>query len=216
MVAEVNVRSVSDYAPEDAALLCAVGRLVCAWTMLEQSLEAKIAMMREAMGDVRTVGARTRPGMTKLMTELRTMVSMRDRRNASALMEISDIERDMQRIDRFRSLIIGGFQQPAPGGFTCRDARNNQTHVSLEQLEAEIASLERVAQRLLASLNADPTASGSESLKAARSGRPSSEITYDSFAPAVLSARSPSCSDVAAETDGGRKSNASILLSASR
>lgn len=118
--------------------------------MLEQSLEAKIAMMRDAMGDVRTVGARTRPGMTKLMTELRTIVAMRDRRNAGALMEISDIERDMQRIDRFRSLIIGGFQQPAPGGFTCRDARNNQTHVSLEQLEAEIASLERVAQRLLA------------------------------------------------------------------
>ncbi len=118
--------------------------------MLEQSLEAKIAIMREAMGDVRTVGARTRPGMTKLMTELRTIVSMRDRRNASVLTEISDIERDMQRIDRFRSLIIGGFQQPAPGGFICRDARNNQTHVSLEQLEAEIASLETVAQRLLA------------------------------------------------------------------
>ena len=118
--------------------------------MLEQSLEAKIAMMREAMGDVRTMGARTRPGMTKLMTELRTMVSMRDRRNAGALMEISDIERDMQRIDRFRSLIIGGFQQPAPGGFTCRDARNNQLHVSLEQLETEIASLEGLARRLLA------------------------------------------------------------------
>lgn len=150
VVAEVNVRSVSDYAPEDAALLCAVGRLVCAWTMLEQSLEAKIAMMREAMGDVRTVGARTRPGMTKLMTELRTMVSMRDRRNAGALTEIADIERDMQRIDRFRSLIIGGFQQPAPGGFICRDARNNHMHVSLDHLDAEIASLETVAQRLLA------------------------------------------------------------------
>src|SRR3546814_17505379 len=82
-------------------------------------------MMREAMGDVRTVGARTRPGMTQLMTELRTMVSMRDRRNAGALMEIADIERDMPRIDRFRSLIIGRFHQPAPGGFTCRDARHN-------------------------------------------------------------------------------------------
>jgi hypothetical protein len=150
VVAEINVKSVSDYTPEDAALLCAVGRLVCAWTMLEQSLEAKVAMMREAMGGVRTVGARTRPGMTKLMTELRTIVAMRDRRNASALTEIADIERDMQRIDRFRALIIGGFQQPAPGGFICRDVRNNQTHVSLEQLEAEIASLEMVAQRLLA------------------------------------------------------------------
>jgi hypothetical protein len=149
-IAEIKVRAVSDYAPEDAALLCAVGRLVCAWTMLEQSLEAKIAMMREAMGDVRTVGTRTRPGMAKLMTELRTMVAMRDKRNAGALTEISDIERHMQRIDRFRSLIIGGFQQPAPGGFTCRDARNNHTHVSLDHLDAEISSLETVAQRLLA------------------------------------------------------------------
>lgn len=149
-IAEINVRAVSDYAPEDAALLCAVGRLVCAWTMLEQSLEAKIAMMREAMGDVRTVGTRTRPAMAKLMAELRTMVAMRDRRNAAALSEISAIERDMQRIDRFRSLIIGGFQQPAPGGFICRDARNNHMHVSLDHLDAEIASLETVAQRLLA------------------------------------------------------------------
>jgi len=77
LVADVNVKAVSEYAPEDAALLCAVGRLVCAWTMLEQSLEAKIGLMRDAMGDVRTVGARTRPSMTKLMTELRTMVAMR-------------------------------------------------------------------------------------------------------------------------------------------
>src|SRR3990167_9417615 len=115
----MTMKPVSDYAPQDAALLCAVGRLVCAWTMLEQSLEAKIGLLREAMGDIRTVGARTRPSMAKLMTELRTMVAMRDRRNASALTEISAIERDMQRIDRFRSLIINGFQQPAEGGFTC-------------------------------------------------------------------------------------------------
>ncbi|WP_298400067.1 hypothetical protein [Sphingobium sp.] len=146
----MNVKAVSDYAPEDAALLCSVGRLVCAWTMLEQSLEAKIGMLREAMGDVRTVGARTRPTMTKLMTELRTMVSMRDRRNASALTEISGIERDMQRIDRFRALIIQGFQHPEPGGFTCRDGRNNIQHVALEQLETEIEALETVANRLLA------------------------------------------------------------------
>lgn len=146
---DVNVKPVSAYAPEDAALLCGVGRLVCAWTMLEQSLEAKIGMLRDAMGDVRTVGARTRPTMTKLMTELRTMVAMRDRRNASALTEISAIERDMQRIDRFRALIIQGFQQPEPGGFACRDPRNNQIHVSLDQLDAEISSLETVAQRLL-------------------------------------------------------------------
>lgn len=150
LVSDMTMNKVADYAPEDAALLCGVGRLVCAWTMLEQSLETKIAQLREAMGDVRTIGARTRPSMAKLMTELRTMVAMRDRRNASALTEISAIERDMQRIDRFRALIVQGFHQPEPGGFTCRDPRNNVQHVAMEQLEAEIASLERLAGRLLA------------------------------------------------------------------
>lgn len=150
LVTDVNIKPVSGYAPEDAALLCLIGRLICAWTMLEQSLEAKVGLMREAMGDVRTVGARTRPTMAKLMTELRTMVAMRDRRNASALTEISAIERDVQRIDRFRALIIQGFQQPCPGGFACRDPRNNQVHVTLDQLEGEIAALEEVARRLLA------------------------------------------------------------------
>jgi hypothetical protein len=146
----MNAKAVADYAPEDAALLCAVGRLVCAWTMLEQSLEAKIGSLREGMGDVRIVGARTRPSMAKLMTELRTMVAMRDRRNASALTEISAIERDMQRIDRFRALIIQGFHQPEPGGFTCRDSRNNIQHIAFDHLDGEIAALESVASRLLA------------------------------------------------------------------
>ncbi|MFZ2995723.1 hypothetical protein [Sphingobium sp.] len=144
------MKPVSGYAPEDAALLCGVGRLVCAWTVLEQSLEAKIGQLREAMGDIRTVGARTRPTMAKLMTELRTMVAMRDRRNAAALTEIADIERDMQRIDRFRALIIQGFHQPQPGGFTCRDHRNTHQFVTLEQLDREISALETVAERLLA------------------------------------------------------------------
>lgn len=150
LVSDVNGKAMSDYAPEDAALLCAVGRLVCAWTMLEQSLEAKIGLLRDAMGDIRTVGARTRPSMAKLMTELRTMVAMRDRRNASALTEISAIERDIQRIDRFRALIIQGFHQPEPGGFTCRDSRNTIQHVAFDHLDAEIAALESVASRLLA------------------------------------------------------------------
>lgn len=150
LVSDSDMRPVSGYAPEDAALLCGVGRLVCAWTMLEQSLEAKIGLLRDAMGDIRTVGARTRPSMAKLMTELRTMVAMRDRRNAAALTEIADIERDMQRIDRFRGLIIQGFHQPQPGGFTCRDQRNIHQFVTLEQLDHEISALETVAERLLA------------------------------------------------------------------
>ena len=57
---------------------------------------------------------------------------------------------DVRPLDRFRSLIINGFQQPAEGGFTCRDGRNTQVHVSLDQLEIEIGSLDHLAQRLLA------------------------------------------------------------------
>ncbi len=150
LVSDNHMKAVADYTPEDAALLCAVGRLVCAWTMLEQSLEAKIVLLRDAMGDVRTVGARTRPTMAKLMTEMRTMVAMRDRRNAAALTQIAEIERDMQRIDRFRALIIQGFHHPEPGGFTCRDQRNVHQYVTLETLNSEIEALEAVASRLLA------------------------------------------------------------------
>lgn len=149
MTYDISMKPVADYTPQDAALLCGVGRLICAWSMLEQRLETKIAMLREAMGDVRTVGARTRPTMARLMTDLRTMVAMRDRRNAGALHEIAAIEADMQRIDRFRQLIISGFHEPAPGGFTCRDQRNNRLHVSLDQLDGEIAALEHVGNRLL-------------------------------------------------------------------
>jgi hypothetical protein len=88
--------------------------------------------------------------MAKLMTELRTMVAMRDRRNASALTEIAAIERDIQRIDRFRALIIQGFHQPEPGGFICRDHRNIHQFVTFEQLDHEISDLETIANRLLA------------------------------------------------------------------
>lgn len=150
LVHDIDEQAAMRYRPDDAALLCSIGRLVCAWTMLEQSLGAKIAMMRGDMGDVRTVGARTRPTMAKLMTELRTMVAMRDRRNASALTEIAEVERDTQRIDRFRGLIIQGFQRPEPGGFSCRDPRNNLVHVSFEQLDQETEALETLADRLMA------------------------------------------------------------------
>ncbi|CAH0348342.1 MAG: hypothetical protein WA085_04050 [Sphingobium sp.] len=133
----------------DDDLLCGVGQLVCAWGLLEQRLEQKIGILREAAGDVRTIGSRTRPGMAKLLAELRAMVSMRDRRNATVLGEIAALERDIQRIDRFRGLIVSGFQGPEPRGFACRDHRNAHVHVSFDQLGAEIAQLGRIGERLL-------------------------------------------------------------------
>ncbi len=131
-------------------LLCGVGRLVCAWGLFEQRLEAKIAQLREAAGDVRTIGARTKPTMAKLMGELRAMLSMRDRRNAAILTEIAGIERDIQRIDRFRGLVVSGFYGTDANGFTCRDGKNVIQAISFAQLAGEIAQLERIGDRLSA------------------------------------------------------------------
>jgi hypothetical protein len=134
---------------EDASLMYGVGRLICAWGTLEQNLEQKLCALRQAAGDVRTTGLRTRPGMSRLIAELRAMISMRDRRNVEALGQIDEIERDIQRIDRFRGLIVSGFEIPHQGGFSCRDQKNNVFHVSGEQLDGEIVQLEHIGERLL-------------------------------------------------------------------
>ena len=68
----------------------------------------------------------------------------------SHLRKLAAIERDIQRIDRFRALIIQGFHQPEPGGFICRDHRNIHQFVTFEQLDHEISDLETIANRLLA------------------------------------------------------------------
>jgi len=133
----------------DDDLLCGVGRLVCAWGMLEQRLEQKIGVMREATGEVRTLGSRTRPGISRLLAELRAMVSIRDRRNANVLADIAALECDIQRIDRFRGLIVSGFQGAEPGGFGCRDHKNAHVHVSFHQLSAEITHLGLIGDRLM-------------------------------------------------------------------
>jgi hypothetical protein len=135
---------------QDEALLYGIGRLVCAWGMLEQGLEEKLVALRKAAGDVRAAGVRAKPGMGRLMAELRAMISMRDRRNPAALAQIADIECDIQRIDRFRGLIISGFQSPEGDGFACRDHKNNVVHVTLQQLDDEIVQLEQVGDRLMA------------------------------------------------------------------
>ncbi|HEX7782827.1 MAG TPA: hypothetical protein VF509_08470 [Sphingobium sp.] len=136
--------------PEEATLMYGVGRLICAWGALEQGLEHKLCALREAAGDVRNTSMRTKPGMSRLIAELRATVSMRDRRDVSALSQIADIERDIQRIDRFRGLIISGFGAPEPGGFLCRDQKNNEMHVSMERLDSEIGQLETISERLMA------------------------------------------------------------------
>jgi hypothetical protein len=135
---------------QDAALLYGVGRLVCAWGVLEHSIEDKIAVLRRAAGDVPGQGTRNKASMARLLADLRAMISMRDRRDTTALLKMAGIEQQLQRIDRFRSLIVSGFQTPEPGGFAVRDQKNNVLHISFEQLDDEIAQLEKVGEQLTA------------------------------------------------------------------
>lgn len=138
------------------ALMCGIGRLVCSWGTLEARLEQKIGQLRQAAGDVRLTNPRQRPTMPKMMAELRAIVSMRNRRNNVQLIEISEIERTLQQIDKFRMLVLQGFQAPAQDGrpgtraFLCRDAKNNAISVSLNELETEVARLDQCRERLLA------------------------------------------------------------------
>lgn len=131
------------------AIFCTVGRLVCSWGMLEKALEEKIASFRDGSGDTRLLTTRNRPNMARLLAELRAMISMRDRRNAMALTEIAAAERDIQRVDRIRGLVVAGFHGQAGEGFALRDSKNVEMQMTLGQLEQEIERLEDVGHRLL-------------------------------------------------------------------
>ena len=137
-------------------LLCSVGRLVFAWGTLETQLEQKIADLRKAAGEIRSAMTRTKPTMAKMLAELRAIVSMRCRRDNVQLIEIAEIERAIQQIDKFRMLVIQGFQIEGEGGgmerplFLCRDAKNNVIGISLEELDGEISRLDACRERLLA------------------------------------------------------------------
>lgn len=135
---------------EEDALLSAIGRLVCAWGRMEGDLDRKIMAMRATAGDVRIVGSRTRPAMSRMFAELRAIVSMRDKRGATALTEIAEVERAVQRLDRFRMLVIEGFTAVEGDGFLVRDGKNMPIHISAEHLARDTAELESLSDRLMA------------------------------------------------------------------
>ena len=62
----------------------------------------------------------------------------------------------IQQIDKFRMLVIQGFQVAGEGGgtdkhlFLCRDAKNNVIRISLDELNGEISRLDACRERLLA------------------------------------------------------------------
>lgn len=136
---------------DDAAdsLYAAIGELICRWGMMEATLEEKIAALRLAAGDVPGTGSRTKPTMAKMLAELRAIVSMRDRRNVAALSAIADMECEIQRIDRFRGLIVNGFlaARPDGGGFSMRDPKNIISHHNLGDVREAVAAIDRLRER---------------------------------------------------------------------
>jgi hypothetical protein len=134
----------------DDAVVRAVGSLVCSWGSLEHVTMEKLGAMRLAAGDVRLVGGRMRPGMARLLAELRALVSMRDRHDKEGLIVIADLENHIQRIAQFHLLVISGFQSAEADILLCRDAKNAERRISLSDVEREIEAIEMIKTRLMA------------------------------------------------------------------
>jgi hypothetical protein len=132
------------------AVVRAVGSLVCSWGSLEHATMEKLSAMRLAAGDVRLVGGRMRPGMARLLAELRALVSMRDRHDKQGLIVIADLENHIQRIAQFHLLVISGFQSAEADVLLCRDSKNSERRISLADVEREIATIESIKKRLMA------------------------------------------------------------------
>lgn len=134
----------------DDDVVRAVGSLVCSWGSLEHATMEKLGAMRIAAGDVRLVGGRMRPGMARLLAELRALVAMRDRHDKQALIVIAELENHIQRIAQFHLLVISGYQSAEQGTLLCRDTKNSERRVSLEDVEREIGQIEDIKTRLMA------------------------------------------------------------------
>lgn len=132
------------------AVVRAVGSLVCSWGSLERTTMDKLTAMRLAAGDVRLVGGRMRPGMARLLAELRALVSMRDRHDKQALVVIAELENHIQRIAQFHLLVISGFQASEADILLCRDSKNSERRISLGDVQREIAMIETIKERLSA------------------------------------------------------------------
>lgn len=139
-----------DGAAPDRRVLEAVGALVLVWGQLEQTTAEKLASMRQAFGDVRIVGGRTRPTMQKLLAELRALVAMRDRHDKQVLAVIAEIDGALQRTAQFRILVLDGTQSCDGEAVTCHDLKNTPHRVTLEDLQRETVQLNRIRSQIAA------------------------------------------------------------------
>lgn len=144
----------ADHAPaaeppsSDQMVHAAIGQLVLAWGLLEQSTAEKLTAMRHSFGDVRAVGGRARPTIPKLLAELRALVAMRDRHDKQALTTIAEIDGILQRIAQFRLLVVDGGQAIEGGALVCRDIKNGAHVVPVTLLAQETNRLAEIRERI--------------------------------------------------------------------
>lgn len=139
-----------DGAAPNRQVLEAIGELVLAWGRLEQTTAEKLASMRQAFGDVRIVGGRTRPTMQRLLAELRALVAMRDRHDKQVLTVIAEIDGALQRTAQFRVLVIDGTQSCEGDAVICHDLKNSPHRVTQADLQRETVQLNRIRSQITA------------------------------------------------------------------
>lgn len=137
-------------APNGDAITLLLGSLVRTWGELERSAMEKLAQLRSAAGDMRLIGGRSRPSLGMLLAELRALVSIRDRHDRNTLVEIAEIETSIQRASQFHQLVIDGFRAAEADVLLCRDARNAERRVRVDDVRSEIRELETITSRLCA------------------------------------------------------------------
>lgn len=137
-------------AAQGDAVTLLLGTLVRTWGELERSAMDKLAQLRSAAGDMRLIGGRSRPSLGMLLAELRALVSIRDRHDRNTLVEIAEIETGIQRATQFHQLVIDGFRAAEADVLLCRDARNAERRVRVDDVRSEIRELQTITSRLWA------------------------------------------------------------------
>ncbi len=132
------------------AVTMLLGTLVRTWGELERATMEKLSQLRAAAGDMRLIGGRSRPNLGMLLAELRALVSIRDRHDRNTLVEIAEIETSIQRASQFHQLVIDGFRAAEADVLLCRDARNAERRVKVDDVRSEIRELETITSRLCA------------------------------------------------------------------
>lgn len=127
-----------------------VGDFVCSWGRMEQALADKRDMLRRGCGDNRILDHRARASIPMILAELRALLTLRDRHDRTALAQVAELECTLQRLARFRQLLVDGFRAFEGGDVLCRDAKNELHVVKLVDVSRELRNVIAIARTVRA------------------------------------------------------------------